>query len=319
MSAVSSLASAASISGSSELGCTSCGNASQTISAAAYLRSIGRTFPASKTCESCHAPQGRRRSMSSAAGSPAKTSASPAEAQASVGRARVFGQSTPVSLASLSPDGSSWRTSQLSLDGDSQLFSQTWPRSGMTRSGTAFQLQPLAPLTGGTASGLLPTPSASSYGSNQGGAGRVGPVRHSLQSMARHGLWPTPTRQDAANDGGPSQFERNSLPLNAAVKTWPTPKATDADKGGRGDLLAQVRTGKDSRRKNWPTPTSSNRDSAGGSSSRAKQKRDGTYISGQLNPTWVEWLMGFSLGWTVCEPLVTHSSRRSQSGSGNGS
>ncbi len=36
---------------------------------------------------------------------------------------------------------------------------------------------------------LLPTPSAVSYGSNQGGGmGRVGPVRHSLDAMARKGL-----------------------------------------------------------------------------------------------------------------------------------
>jgi len=101
-------------------------------------------------------------------------------------------------------------------------------------------------------------------------------------------MWPTPTTQDASNDGGPSQFERNSLPLNAAVKTF-------------------------------PTPTSSNRDSAGGSNSRAKQKKDGTYISGQLNPTWVEWLMGFPLGWTDCDPSATVSSRRSRSGSADAS
>jgi hypothetical protein len=34
---------------------------------------------------------------------------------------------------------------------------------------------------------LLPTPSASSYGTNRGGAaGRTGPVRESLDTMARH-------------------------------------------------------------------------------------------------------------------------------------
>jgi len=34
---------------------------------------------------------------------------------------------------------------------------------------------------------ILPTPSAVSYGNNRGGrAGRVGPIRHSLQSLARH-------------------------------------------------------------------------------------------------------------------------------------
>jgi DNA (cytosine-5)-methyltransferase 1 len=53
-----------------------------------------------------------------------------------------------------------------------------------------------APRTGGPGcscspcepTALLPTPSASSYGTNQGGAaGRTGPVRESLETMARRG------------------------------------------------------------------------------------------------------------------------------------
>jgi hypothetical protein len=28
---------------------------------------------------------------------------------------------------------------------------------------------------------------------------------------------------------------------------------------------------------------------------------EGTAAGGQLNPTWVEWLMGFPLGWTDLE------------------
>ena len=28
-------------------------------------------------------------------------------------------------------------------------------------------------------------------------------------------MWPTPTQQDAVNNGGPSQYRRRSLPLNA--------------------------------------------------------------------------------------------------------
>jgi hypothetical protein len=50
-------------------------------------------------------------------------------------------------------------------------------------------------------------------------------------------MWPTPTAQDAKNNGAPSQMERNTKPLNAEV-------------------------------------------------------------GGALNPTWVEWLMGWPLGWT---------------------
>src|SRR6185295_1550230 len=37
--------------------------------------------------------------------------------------------------------------------------------------------------------------------------------------------------------------------------------------------------------------------------------------SGALNPTWVEWLMGYPLGWTVCAAWATRSSRRSRNGS----
>ena len=33
--------------------------------------------------------------------------------------------------------------------------------------------------------------------------------------------------------------------------------------------------------------------------------------SGSLNPTWVEWLMGYPEGWTVLEPSATPSSRKS--------
>jgi hypothetical protein len=41
--------------------------------------------------------------------------------------------------------------------------------------------------------------------------------------------------------------------------------------------------------------------------------------SGALNPTWVEWLMGFPLGWTDCEHLATPSFRKSLKSSDDGS
>ncbi len=52
----------------------------------------------------------------------------------------------------------------------------------------------LPPLPTAARLGLLPTPAASRSGNNQGGAaGRVGPIRESLDSAARKGLLPTPT------------------------------------------------------------------------------------------------------------------------------
>lgn len=75
----------------------------------------------------------------------------------------------------------------------------------------------------------------------------------------------------------------------------------------------------------WPTPTEDgnyNRGGAamcksGGSGARAKLRTMTTpqELNGALNPMWVEWLMGYPLGWTVCDHSATASSRRSLNGS----
>lgn len=83
------------------------------------------------------------------------------------------GPSSPVSLASLGPDGC-WRKMYqgylaLTLDGSLEEFSETWPRSGMMRSGIVYQLQPLAPLTAEIGYSFLPTIGANEYmGSSRG-------------------------------------------------------------------------------------------------------------------------------------------------------
>lgn len=93
-------------------------------------------------------------------------------------------------------------------------------------------------------------------------------------------LLPTPTKQDAANNGGPAQFRRNSLPLNAYVKLYPTPTRRDA-LGGPG--TSPKRTGG----KNLRT---------------VAQEQFGDY---KLSPRWVEWLMGLPKDWT--NPEVPNS------------
>lgn len=57
-------------------------------------------------------------------------------------------------------DSRSWRTWQRCLVEGWEMFSETWPRSAMTRNGIAFAPSTSVPLTSATASGLLPTPSA---------------------------------------------------------------------------------------------------------------------------------------------------------------
>ncbi len=197
--------------------------------------------------------------MSSAAVSPARTSASPVKGPVSRACDPAFGATTHDSLARYDHASLSWKTSQRCALGDWQEFSGSWPRSGTTRSGIAYPLPTLAPLIAETESGLLPTPTATSYGTNRGGAaGRVGSIRPSLQYMARHNLWPTPTR--VTNTGG------------AALCKW------------------------------------------GGAGSRKKLRKMVTPVefNGALNPVWVEWLMGFPLGWTDLGRSETHSSRKSR-------
>lgn len=176
------------------------------------------------------------------------------------------------SFARYDPATSSWRTSQRCFLEDWQTFSATWPRSGMMRNGTAYRLPPLARVTDEIGSGLLPTPSAVTYGSNQGGGmGRVGPVRYSLESMARMKLLPT----SKAASGGPEfvKLDRPStgMSLETVVRLLPPPQATDYRSG-----------------------TGSSHDGK----SQTPQLR---HISGGLlNPRFVEEMMGFPIDHSDC-------------------
>jgi hypothetical protein len=163
MSSTYSQASAASALALNEPVCAPSPFANRMRSVGASSQSIGLAFPATKTCEpSSHPPP-----MSSAAASPAKTSASPGKPQDWMARAAVYGKSSPESFARYDPGSRLWRTCQLCAVGDSTGFLGTWPRSGMTRNGTAYRLQPLVRLTKGTGSGLWPTPTTVS-GHNAG-------------------------------------------------------------------------------------------------------------------------------------------------------
>jgi hypothetical protein len=104
----------------------------------------------------------------SPAGSPAKTYRSPADARALKVLGADYGQRSSVWLANYDPHSSSWRTSQICLvalasnrgNGLAE-FSETWPRAGMMRNGTAYQ-QPLSELhILVTGSGSWPTPNKS--------------------------------------------------------------------------------------------------------------------------------------------------------------
>jgi hypothetical protein len=57
----------------------------------------------------------------------------------------------------------------------------------------------------------------------------------------------------------------------------------------------------------------------GGSGARAQLRKMVTpqELNGPLNPVWVEWLMGWPLGWTDLKPLATgkyHNAQRMHGG-----
>jgi len=83
--------------------------------------------------------------------------------------------------------------------------------------------------------------------------------------------------------------------------TVPTVRAGDGERGGRGDLLSAIR-GYDNSHHAPLTPetprTNSQRTNGSEETQRPAVQLDPAAIGGQLNPTWVEWLMGFPLGWT---------------------
>ena len=131
--------------------------------------------------------------------------------------------------------------------------------------------------------------------------------------------WPTPTAADTYTGRMKSTQQKagsmHSVNLAAAINMWPTPKATDYKGSGPAGTKSAEHDLKKHNLKGvvmfYPTPTTG----AGlcGGSGNYQQLKDleargqiteeerrsmAAGNGGQLNPDWVEWLMGFPPGWT---------------------
>jgi len=98
------------------------------------------------------------------ADSRAKTLAQPERAQESMVNAAAYGSTWREWFARYDPNGSSWKTRQCSLLGDSDQFSETWPRWGLMLDGELLEQTPLVQTTKESASGLWLTPKATDTG-----------------------------------------------------------------------------------------------------------------------------------------------------------
>lgn len=188
----------------------------------------------------------------------------------------------PESFTIYDRDSHSWRTHQCSLFGGLEKFSGTWPRWGMMRNGACSERMMSELPISEKGSGYWRTPHASD---GEGGimemrSGTAGhyKLRDQVQEKNKQ-FWPTPQSRDGAhNESGFSN--QRSLPKE--VKIFPTPTVNDS--------------------KNNAPPSQAKRNTPPLNS----------VIGGALNPTWVEWLMGWPLGWTDLKPLATDRFRQWQ-------
>jgi hypothetical protein len=269
MSSTYSAASAASPLASNEPECEPSRSARSTPTPGQSSPSIGPPFHATKTLEpltQIGLPLTGSGLMSSVGASHARTSATQEREQDSPGSVPAYGLKSPAWLANFDRDTSLWKTSQHCLVEGLATYSETWPRSGTMRSGTAYQLPTLVPLTVETESGS----------------------------------WPTPTSRDhkgAYSAASQLLKPRNLLP--DAVRRFPTPKARDHQGVSQRSIHA-------------PGDALPNMVAYLEGSTTAAEIRS----NGRLNPTWVEWLMGFPLTWTALDASEMPSSRKSPKSSG---
>jgi hypothetical protein len=229
-------------------------------------------------------------SMSWWADSHARTSAWRAAVRALKANEADCGLRCSDAFAWFDPSTLSWRTFQVSLTGDSTPFLGVWPLALMMRRSIVYRRQPSGRAIDAIGSSSLPTPSATPYGTNRSPSNGAR-VRPSLQTMASKNLWPTPW---ASASHGAGLHGKGGMDLQTAVKQGesarPTPRSHCVD---MGTLLMAKYSGQ-ARKKRLP---GSDYDPENG---------------GMLNPTWVEWLMGFPIGWTDSDASETPSSPRSR-------
>jgi len=159
----------------------------------------------------------------------------------------------------------------------STMCSLTWKIRNTRRGRSVFQLAPSVHRMKGSASSLWPTPRAEERGAYQRDRGDPSRTRPTLTGAAR--MYPTPTAPGPHQVGRIEEWGGSGNPLRV-----PTPSARDYKSPGRPEWVAR-------------------RDREGHSPPLNKA------VGGMLNPEWVEWLIGFPIGWTACEASGMRSSR----------
>jgi len=205
-----------------------------------------------------------------------------------------------------------WRMCQVSLPNHTpELFSGSWPKRGSMRNGIASRRKRLARTIGGNGFGCLPTPLAGRSTWQNSHGRKV----HTLRGMALHNKWPTPAAMGWGNEGSRKMLDRLmdtgkiSAEENRRIRIgnkWPTPttpRPHDNEKTAGKYMPSQKQKDLTWAVEHYPTLTARDYRSPNRNGNFKDQLPNA--VGGQLNPDWVEWLMGWPIGWSALEPLGT--------------
>lgn len=101
-----------------------------------------------------------------------------------------------------------------------------------------------------------------------------------LETVLARRLWPTPTAADATGGPGQAKSCEGGMNLRTVIQMFPTPTVNDSKNNNPPSLALR----------NTPPLN--------------------VVVGGNMSPMWVEWLMGWPIGWTDLRPLETDRSRQ---------
>lgn len=246
-----------------------------------------RRFPSGMTCSPLTDDRGEAVLTSFLAAFPAQTSPSQERAQESTDKPAGCGDTWRESLARYDPATSSWKTRQCSLFEDLTESSAIFPTWGMTQDGALFPLKTLARLMTASDFGLEQNSRRGKQQDRQKTAGYVIGATATL-CLDVGAITPNGYAETAKNGLTRFIMKNGTVALSAAPEMWLTPQANeDAAGTPRGKMQKML-----------------------GNHPLIRGNTPEEWARGTLNPTWVEWLMGWPLGWTDCAALETDKYRQ---------
>ena len=227
----------------------------------------------------------------------------------------------------------------------SKMCALTWKVKATKHKRLLYQLQASVPRIAETESGLWATPNTMDHlpqrspealrrqaTTTRKGRTRPGNLREQVDPITVK-LWRTPDAlsggsnlpgiKKALDQGHLKRPSGHSIEIRLQdqvreKRLWPTPRASKAmaEDVRTIRLRNKDRSKLEERVALWPTPTAN--EDACGTSKGKMQKMLGNHPKvrgtggGTLNPTWVEWLMGYKAGYTDLKDWAILSSRKSQ-------